>query len=298
MADISKEQIKNLDIKPPNKSAFSIETDLNFPKLHTLCLASGKRGGGKSVAVANFLKIAYDKGYYDKIFLITPTYESNRSIWDICYIEEENVFEPTKTVLANIKELLKAEREEWDAFLYKKEEYENFISDIRKKTIDIIDDDTLLKYLTKGYLEMGYKKPQWKYRKEVMPRLAVICDDSIGSDLLLPSAGLTKFVISHRHHAKGMGISVFMLVQSYCGIGNNGVARGIREQITLLLLFKCRDEAMRKKIHSEIGSDIDLDKFDKFFDYATQEDFGFLMIDFAPKNKERVFRKNFNEYLF
>jgi hypothetical protein len=89
-----------------------------------------------------------------------------------------------------------------------------------------------------------------------------------------------------------------MLVQSYCGVGNNGVARGIREQITLLLLFKCRDEAMRKKIHSEIGSDIDLEKFDKFFDYATQEDFGFLSIDFAPKNKERVFRKNFNEYLF
>ena len=40
----------------PKKSAFEIPTDESFPKLHTLCIASGKRGGGKSVAIANFIK--------------------------------------------------------------------------------------------------------------------------------------------------------------------------------------------------------------------------------------------------
>ena len=42
--------------KLPEKSAFTIETEPDFPKLHTLTIASGKRGGGKSVAIANFIK--------------------------------------------------------------------------------------------------------------------------------------------------------------------------------------------------------------------------------------------------
>ena len=39
----------------PKKGAFTIETEPDFPKLHTLCIASGKRGGGKSIATANFI---------------------------------------------------------------------------------------------------------------------------------------------------------------------------------------------------------------------------------------------------
>ena len=33
----------------PKKGAFTIETEPDFPKLHTLCIASGKRGGGKTL---------------------------------------------------------------------------------------------------------------------------------------------------------------------------------------------------------------------------------------------------------
>ena len=49
----------------PKTGAFTIDTDADFPKLHTLCIASGKRGGGKSVAITNFIKSARDKHYYD-----------------------------------------------------------------------------------------------------------------------------------------------------------------------------------------------------------------------------------------
>ena len=40
----------------PKKGAFTIETEDDYPRLHTLCIASGKRGGGKSVCIANYLK--------------------------------------------------------------------------------------------------------------------------------------------------------------------------------------------------------------------------------------------------
>ena len=67
-------------LKLPSKSSFTISTAEEFPKLHTLCIASGKRGGGKSVAIANFIKMCKDKNYYDKVYLVTPTYYSNKNV--------------------------------------------------------------------------------------------------------------------------------------------------------------------------------------------------------------------------
>lgn len=52
------------------------------------------------------------------------------------------------------------------------------------------------------------------------------------------------------------------------------------------------------KIHEEIGQDIQLEQFDEYFRYATTEPYGFLMVDFHPKEKHMSFRKNFNELLY
>ena len=49
-------KINKFKTQLPSKTAFSIDTEPDFPKLHTLCIASGKRGGGKSVAIANLVK--------------------------------------------------------------------------------------------------------------------------------------------------------------------------------------------------------------------------------------------------
>jgi hypothetical protein len=95
--------------------------------------------------------------------------------------------------------------------------------------------------------------------------------------------------------AKGMGLSICLLVQSYCAIG--GIPRPIRENCTVALFFKCKDDNQIKKIHQEIGADVDLDQWDKLYKYATAEPFGFLCVDFHPKDKAKTFRKNFNEYL-
>jgi hypothetical protein len=74
-------KINKFKTELPKKSAFTIDTDDDFPKLHTLCVASGKRGGGKSVAIANFVKKCKDKNYYDKVWLITPTYHSKKMMY-------------------------------------------------------------------------------------------------------------------------------------------------------------------------------------------------------------------------
>ena len=84
----------------PKKGAFTIETEPDFPKLHTLCIASGKRGGGKSIATANFIKSCKDKHYYDRVWLVTPTGENHTHLnykGKVCrkHHDKQTVFLPT-----------------------------------------------------------------------------------------------------------------------------------------------------------------------------------------------------------
>jgi hypothetical protein len=292
--EIKKTKIRNFNIQPPEKGAFTIPTPPDIPKLHTMMMVSGKRGGGKSVAVANFVRKLKDSQLMDRVLLITPTYNSNRQIWDIAEIDEMDVYEPEINVLQTIIGVVEAEKSEWDLFLLQKEQYREFKKEIKRRPITEIDPELLLEYQDLGFFE---GPPTWKYAKEVPPRLFLCVDDCMGTDLMKPRGRLINFCIKHRHIADGLGISVAMLVQSYCTANNTGVPRPIRENCTLLLLFKLKDENQRKKIHEEIGADIDLEKFDAMFSYATEEPFSFLTVDFNPVDKEKQFRKQFDEYL-
>eukprot|EP00965_Chrysotila_dentata_P006792 222267-Pleurochrysis_carterae.AAC.1 len=75
---------------------------------------SGKRGGGKSVSASSWLRDSRQKGYFDRVLLVTPTYESNKEIWDVCSINEEDVYQPEKGVLSRILDFVQSERDEWD----------------------------------------------------------------------------------------------------------------------------------------------------------------------------------------
>ncbi len=290
--EIKKTKIRNFKIQPPEKGAFTIPTPPDIPKLHTMMMVSGKRGGGKSVAVANYVRKLKQSQLMDRVLLITPTFNSNRQIWDIADIDDMDVYEPEINVLQDIIGVVEAEKSEWDMFLLQKEQYREFKKDIKQRPITEIDPELLLEYQDLGFFE---GPPTWKYAKEVPPRLFLIIDDCMGTDLMKPRGRLINFCIKHRHIADGLGISVAMLVQSYCAIG--GVPRPIRENCTLLLLFKLKDENQRKKIHEEIGADIDLEKFDSMFSYATEEPFSFLCVDFNPISPDKQFRKQFDEYL-
>jgi hypothetical protein len=86
-----------------------------------------------------------------------------------------------------------------------------------------------------------------------------------------------------------------MLVQSYCSTA--GIARPIREQCTLLCLFRLRDGAQRLKLLDEADLGLTPDQFDKIADYAWSKPYGFLTISFAPKNDGMRFRSGFNEII-
>jgi hypothetical protein len=285
---MSPKKIPGMDITLLNKSGYSPETPEQIPKLHTLMILNGRRNAGKTTAITNYLHILKREGLIDKILLASPSYESNRKNWEALGILKEDVFEPTKDVIQKILGIIKAESEEWDAFQENKKIW-------KKITESDVPIHRLSPSLVKMIMDSNGLEPEWKYKKEVPPRLFLVLDDCLGWDIYKPSAGLTKFVQSHRHHHK-IGISVAMLVQTYC-TKEAGVARPIRENCTLLCLWKIKDQNQLKRIHDEIGNDVSLEKFDEMLEYATSKPFGFLTIDFCPKKPEYAFRANFDEYL-
>lgn len=288
-------KIKNANIvktKLPSKSAFQIETDPDFIKLHTLMVINGKRGGGKTVALCNFLRECKSKHYYDRIFVITPTYNSNKTIWDIADIPEEDTFEPDVNVIHNVVKLCEDEKAEWDNFLQQKELYKQFQKDANRP-ITKISDDNLIHYYNFGFYN---SPPKWKYPKEQPPRLGIVLDDCLNSDVMARrTAGLTNLCIRHRHQNSGSGVSIFMLVQSYCSQG--GVPRVVRENCTHLLLFKINQENQIKKIIEESDLEVSNEEFMEMLNKAHSEDYQFLMIDFAAKCPTKKYRIGFNQYI-
>jgi hypothetical protein len=109
------------------------------------------------------------------------------------------------------------------------------------------------------------------------------------------SAGLTNLCIKHRHIADGLGISIFMLVQSYCS--HAGIPRPIRENCTNMLLFRINDQNQIKKLKDESDLPISDEEFSDMIHKVHQVPYNYLFIDFSPKCETKRFRNGFNEYL-
>lgn len=282
--------LSDLKIVPPKKSAFTIETPDFLPKQHTLTCWSGKRGSGKSVACANFVALCKKLGVYDRVYLICGTYDSNRTIWqNIAGIDDDDVILPTKHAMAEAIRRLEEEKKQWDIYLSQMKAFKSFNKLEKGET-------NFFKHLaTRDTLDLS--RPKWPYKKAVPPRCCVVLDDCMGEDLMvLPSAKLTRFLIAHRHWAGGLGLSVHMLLQSYCS--RESLPRPVREQLTVLCLFAMSQQDQIKKVWSEADlPGLSFDAFLLLFRTATEEPHSFLMIDFSPKEEYQRYRINMDQYL-
>ena len=118
----------------------------------------------------------------------------------------------------------------------------------------------------------------------------------MGTDLMTKrTAGLTNLCIRHRHIGDGLGISLFMLVQSYCS--RDGIPRPIRENTTHLMLFKINDEGQIQKIKEECDLPVTDEEWETMCKYTHEKPFNYLFIDFSPKCETKRFRDGFDNYI-
>lgn len=266
------------------------------PALH---MVVGQRTSGKSFLTSKILAQAKKDQTFDKIYIITPSFNSNKSYFSK-YINEEDVQDPTRDSISNVIKSVEADRDEFEAFLAKKKMYEEFKKD-RNKSVNHIDEDDLLYYYEHDFFT---EPPKWKYRKEEPPKSLLILDDCLGSPAILQSSGLTRIATLNRHIAalkenhsnrSACGLAVIILTQSYRM--NNGISRVLRENVSLLTLFRNKQQKQMDAVRDELANVVDETKFMKAYEYATAERYGSLTVDFVPKTLDHQFRKNLNELI-
>jgi hypothetical protein len=164
---------------------------------------------------------------------------------------------------------------------------------------DLEDDDLLDLY---NPLTNNFEKPKHRWNGRV-PMIAILFDDVVGSMLFTKGIRrLNKLTIYHRHIApfaeKGgaIGTSLYFLIQSYKAQAG-GISKCIRNNTTSLVLFKSKNETELKDIQQECSGEISEETFYKMYEYATSKPYGFIFIDFHPKEEKYRFRSYWDELL-
>jgi len=294
-------KIKKLDVYKQNpKSGVNNEYRTSDKAFRQPCLwyISAVRNSGKSYLASKFLAQAKKDKTFDVVYMITPSFASNRAYFGDYVDEDLNVYEPTKDSIDKVIARVDADRDEWEEYLAKKEKYKELKKELKSKKVMEINEDNLMFMDELGILD---EKPTWKYDFEEPPKSLLILDDVINSPAIAQSSGLGKLASLNRHTSplkeefKGRsacGLAVIILSQSYRFQGGN---RLLRENLSLFTLFKNKQEKQMAAIEDEIGSVVDIDKFRKAYELSTQERYSSLTIDFKPKCDTLTFRKNLNE---
>ena len=118
---------------------------------------------------------------------------------------DEHLFE-----IEDVEEDVEKEKKEYDEFLEQKKKYRQFQKYLNSNTpIEGIPSDLLL-----SLMDGDFGPPKYKYKDESHPpRLFLIVDDCMGSDLFKPRGGLVQFCIKHRHIATNSNTKIKLIFQ-------------------------------------------------------------------------------------
>lgn len=256
-----------------------------MPRLHFLMGIIGSRGAGKTTALINMIKMYDHTKSFDKIYFFSPTFHNDPK-YKLLETDKHNykleVFgNYSDDVFKDVLQEIRDDIDEYKQYERKLKLYQKFM---KVKSIDSLTPEELLD------LELDdFEEPTTEF-KHGMPTSLIVLDDLVGNtDLYKANAKgvFNNFVILHRH----LLTSVIFLCQVY----QNGIPRQIRNNLSCLLLFRNKNDAMKKQIAEEASSFVTVDHFLQMWDYSCVEPWDFFMIDFDTKDKQYRFRKNFNE---
>tara|TARA_R110000787_G_scaffold256171_1_gene361485 strand:- start:386 stop:1330 length:945 start_codon:yes stop_codon:yes gene_type:complete len=266
-----------------------------------LCGIFGLRHSGKTWVCSKIINQAQKTNVYDRIYLITPTFLSNKSYFGK-HIQEQDVFEPTRDSIKQVIECVEQDRDEFEQHLEDVEEYNNFLRKMKSKT-DIFSDDDIFKYNNLGWLDATPVKPVWKYKKLRAPQSLVILDDILGSQVV-HSPYFTKVATLNRHIA---GLKEPYLGRTACGLGvvfnsqsysmAQGISRCLRENMNFMIIFANKQQKQMDKMIDEMGGSVDAEKFMEAYNYAIQDKHDSLLVSFKPHCPTHTFKRNLNELI-
>jgi len=288
-------------LKVMTNSAFTIDTAAHLPKLHQNLIICGRCGSGKSVAATNLLRMYKETDSMDRIIVISPTFNSNKSLMKELNIREEDIFnDPDDPSLPQrIVDLVDAERDECMRYEHLVKQYENIMKSIKSGVLRVEEgmiDDYLLAYYSVINNKFSLPEPKYKrYKPGKPPILGLFIDDCLCTKLM-SNRKFYNLVKRHRHlrmfpTGGAVGLLFFIAVQTYKA-QSGGLNKCVRNNATSLCLSEL--EQIAESFSVEVSSET----FMKMYEKATDEPHSFLFVDLHKKKEQSsMFRKRFDEYL-
>lgn len=256
------------------------------PKPPVLGIFVGKRGQGKTVTSTRLLHYYthHNPEIFQKelVFVVSPTAESQKHLWDHIGVPEDNVFVAStpaeiKSIVDNIIDLLKSKKEKYD----EDQEYlEAYRILVRGGKLTSRQEFLLIQ-----------RDCQPLENPEPWPRPCLLLDD-LSHLKVLDQKWFISLCLRHRHVAGGVSLSILMLVQSLRG----GVARVIRQNCSLIILYSTHDQTAKDDLYAECSHLLDKEEFMALFEHATDERHDFLSVDLSQDDKNKVFSRSFEHW--
>lgn len=256
------------------------------PRPPILGMYVAKRGQGKSTAAVRLLQYytAYKPEVFQKelVFVISPTAESQKHLWDHVGIPDENVFVASdavqvKSIVSDIISKLETAREKYE------EDQEYLIA--YKKLSTGAPLTPREEYLLDKRDAMPLDDPApW-------PRPCLLMDD-LSHMKILDKPWFVSLCLRHRHVAGGVSLSILIICQSLHG----GLSRVVRQNCSLICLFSTHDKSCIDDLYKECSHLLDQDEFEAVFESATEEFHSFLAVDLSQTDPNLVFSKNFEKW--
>lgn len=255
-------------------------------RLHTLAAFIGPRGSGKTNAVVLLARRYLDDKSINRVFIISPTYDSNR-IFDLLQPKPEDVFKDMHQCLADLQTIIGRVQE----MVTEYNEYEYIHKIFVRWRRFLAGKGKALPLNLYNVLEnMGFKEPDPVPR----PSPLLIIDDMSHSPLYTPSKknGFINLCLRHRHLFQ-VGLSIFMLVQNF----KTGIPKCLRQNIQQFFLWPTHDMTQLESMYEEFANMCTKEDFFDMFKRATAGKHNFMTIDMNAREPLLRFRKNFDEIL-
>ena len=291
--------VKNIfNTKPKSKFDNNWSTShymFNHPQLH---LITAPRGTGKTHLMSKIVLAGIKEKLYDRIFLISPTAQSNLKQLQDLNIQEEDIFLPDVNAIQNVMDEVEAERDEYQKYLDEMKIYQDIINNNNN---DFTDEDFEL--IEDFIIEDKLTAPKYKRPNPRRPQCIVILDDIINTPVMSTGSSINRLFTINRHIAPmsgggALGLGVIILTQTYSTTNGHGLSRGIRENLTELTIFQNKQEGQLQKMISEFGGAISEERFRQAYDIAIREEYDSLTISFGRLACDTLrFRKNLNSFI-
>ncbi|MGH8466467.1 MAG: hypothetical protein ACRER5_20205 [Pseudomonas sp.] len=235
------------------------------------------------------------RGFADRIFWVSSTIASNAEFVKELGIDEKDMYhDANNAALKHIMDEVQKEADDWNAYEAELKIWKELQRALRKHGVDNLPEDLQEKAEKAGFLD-GRGAPESKYGHK--PCLHAVIDDAMGEDIMSsgPRSKLVNMCIKHRHIGEGLGVSLWVCVQSWSAHGS--LPRSVRENCTGACIWFTPHEKQIDLMANELADRSGADAFKAAYKLGTQGDHDFLFINKPAKNTPGFYNRGWNHPL-